>query len=87
MSELPREWLVGRTKVREFYDRLVKDFVAVPESLRAKVEAHAARIEAKLQPDDELWEWRNEGGPFASAGGMAILRGGEVVEWWSEWRS
>jgi hypothetical protein len=87
MAEPPRDWLVGPTTFREYTDRFLGGLDSVPPKLLARVEERAAKVAAKLQPGDELWEWHQRGGPFSSSGGLAVLRGGVVVEWWREWVS
>ena len=52
-----------------------------------RVEGRVAAVEAKLLPGDEVWEWRYDGGAFSSAGGAAILRGGQIIDEWREWVS
>lgn len=87
MGGLPREWLVGPTTFHEYCRRWFGDPAEMPPKLQARVEQRAAEVAAKLSPEDELWEWHADGGPFSSAGGMAVLRGGKIVEWWREWVS
>lgn len=88
MAEPPRDWLIGPTTYRKYAANwFLGGLGAVPTELLARVEEGAAQVEAKLQPGDELWEWHQRGGPFSSSGGLAILRGDVVVEWWRMWVS
>ena len=87
MPELPQDWLIGPTTFREYTDRLLGGLDDLGTKLLARVEERAAQVAAKLQPDDELWEWHQKGGPFSSSGGLAIIRDGVVVDWWREWVS
>ncbi len=86
-GQLPRRWLIGPTTFRQYVDRFLGRLDTVPPKLLARVEERTVSIAAKLQPGDELWEWRREGGPLSSAGGLAIIRDGSVIEWWGTWVS
>jgi hypothetical protein len=52
-----------------------------------KIEQREAAITAKMRPGDELWEFEHGDRPFAMSWGLAIVRAGEVVEAWVEWKS
>ena len=82
-----RDWLVAPTTFRDYMDRFLGGIDSVSPDLLARYEQRAAEVAVKVQPGDELWEWHQRGGPFSSSGGLAVLRGGEVVEWWREWVS
>ena len=85
MAEAPRDWLVGPTTFRNYADCLLGGLGDPSPELLARVEGRAAEVAAKLRAGDELWEWHQRGGPLSSSGGLAVLRGGEVIEWWREW--
>jgi hypothetical protein len=87
-KEPPRDWLVGPTTFREYcIDQFFSDLGYVPQSTLARFEEQESEVATKLKPGDELWSWHRKGGPFSSSGGLAILRGEDVVEWWRTWVS
>lgn len=86
-APLIRDWLVAPTTFRDYMDRFLDGTDSVSPDLLARFEQRAAEVAVKLRPGDELWEWHQRGGAFSSSGGLAVLRGGEVVEWWREWVS
>ncbi len=87
LRELPPDWMVGPTTFRDFADRFLGGLDDLPPQLLTRYEERLIEVTAKLQPGDELWEWHQRGGPFSSSGGLAVLKGGVVIEWWREWVS
>ncbi|MBX9626257.1 MAG: hypothetical protein K2X82_20830 [Gemmataceae bacterium] len=79
-----RPYLIGPTTYREFYAKWLGDENGLlPGWAEPKLTEGEARIRARMEPGDELWEWHNPGrGPFSQTWGLAIVRGGEIV--WSE---
>ena len=59
----------------------------IPARFEERVAVAEAKIAAKMQPGDELWEWESGDRAFAMTWGLAIVRGGEVVDSWYEWKS
>jgi hypothetical protein len=84
---IPREWLVRRIDYRAHVQDMLAPIGDLPEETVHRVEGRVAAVEAKLLPGDEVWEWRYDGGDFSSAGGAAILRGGQIIDEWREWVS
>ncbi len=87
MAEAPYDWLIEPTTYRVYCERLLGGLLESSPDLLPRFKAKEAKIASKLKSGDELWEWRQVGGPFSSSGGLAILRDGLVVEWWREWVS
>jgi hypothetical protein len=84
---IPPECLVHRIEYRAYVEEMLASIRDLPEEKRRRAEERVAAVEAKLLPGDEVWEWRHDGGPLSSAGGVAILRGGQIIEEWREWVS
>jgi hypothetical protein len=84
---IPREWLARRIDYRTHVEEMLATIGDLPEEKRRRIEERVAAVEAKLLPGDEVWEWRYDGGDLSSAGGVAILRGGQIIEEWREWVS
>lgn len=82
--EWVRPYLVGPTTYRGFYREWLGDENGdLPVWAEPKLIEGEARIRSRMEPGDELWGWHNPGrNAFSRAGGLAILRGGEVV--WCE---
>jgi len=80
--------LIRRTTYREYMARWLEGVEHVPERVLQRIEQRSAEIEARMLPGDELWEW-DPGGwdQLRGTSGLAILRNGEVVEYWVEWKS
>ena len=84
---IPRECLVHRIEYRAYVEEMLASIRDLPEEKRRRAEERVAAVEAKWLPGDEVWEWRHDGGALSSAGGVAILRGGQIIEEWREWVS
>lgn len=84
---IPREWLVHRIEYRAHVEEMLASIPDLPEEKRRRAMGRVAAVEAKLLPGDEVWEWRYDGGAFSSAGGVAVLRDGQIIEEWREWVS
>lgn len=84
---IPVEWLVRRVTYRAYVEKFLASLVNVPDDVRIRIEDRVAEVENKVRPRDEIWEWRHDGGDLSSAGGIAILRDGKMVECWREWIS
>ena len=82
-----REWLVRRIDYRTHVEAMLATITDSPEKKRDRIKERVAAVEAKLLPGDEVWEWCNDGGALSSAGGVAILRDGHIIEEWREWVS
>ena len=57
-----------------------------PARFLKRVEECEAEIVAKMLRGDELWEFECGDRAFAMTWGLAIVRSGEVVESWVEWK-
>lgn len=83
-----------QTTYEAYCDRLLDGLIDQTAKDRLKLEAkdrikkRAAEITAQMQPGDELWEWDGGGWHrFAGRGGIAIVRGGNIVIKWCEVKS
>ena len=85
---IPREFLKRRTTYREFTARFLgHEDGSIPPQFLARLETKEAKIAAKLQPGDELWEFETGNQALAMTWALAIIRGGDIVESWIEWMS
>ena len=58
------------------------------EQFRERFAEKEAKIVAKMQSGDELWEYEyGQWNAFAGVSGLAIVRDGKVIESWVEWKS
>jgi hypothetical protein len=46
---------------------------------QSTVDQDRAQLEARAQPGDEWWEWVLGSEPLMQEGGLALVRGGQVV--------
>ena len=56
--------------------------------VKQSIKKRRAEVNALLRLNDgsELWEWSH--GPFLGAiGGLAVLRAGDIIRAWRDWRS
>ena len=75
--------LVQETTYRDHVQKVVHH--QLPEPLQQTLAQQVTDFEHKLQPGDELWEWRADShGPLRGLAGLAIIRRGKIVEAWSE---
>jgi hypothetical protein len=84
--QVTHDMLIGRATIDEWVENLGLDAPPSGKSLE-RIETYGRRLTALMQPGDELWEWRIGTEQFASTGGFAILRNGEIVWADSTWRS
>ena len=86
---LVQQSLKRQTAYREYVAKWVGDEDGnIPPQFLQQVEQREAEIAAKMQPGDELWEYEyGNWNAFAGTSGLAIVRGGSVVESWVEWKS
>jgi hypothetical protein len=76
-----------QTTYEDHCDRRFPDLVNQPNA-QEKVKIRSSEIAAQMELDDELWEW-DAGGWHRLAGraGVAIVRNGNIVKQWCEWKS
>jgi hypothetical protein len=85
---IAKEWLKRPTTYRAFTARWLADEDGnIPERFLKRLEEREAEIAAKMRPGDELWEFEYGDRAFAMTWGLAVVRAGEVVESWVEWKS
>ena len=86
---LVQQSLKRQTTYREYAARwLAAEEGVIPTCFLPQVEKREAEIATKLQPGDELWEFEyGNWNALAGVSGLAIVRGGVVVESWVEWKS
>jgi len=77
--------LVRRTTAQEHAEGRFGE--ALPPDIQEIVNSQVAALASRTRTADELWEWLLDGGDFSSAGGLAIVRDGQIVEAWVTWRS
>ncbi|MBA4062699.1 MAG: hypothetical protein C0501_03140 [Isosphaera sp.] len=88
MLIVPKDKLKRRTTYREFTAQWLADENGqILERFRKRFEEREAEVAAKMRPGDELWEFEYGDRAFAMTWGLAIVRSGEVVESWIEWKS
>ena len=87
--DLVEQNLKRRTTYREYTLKFLADEQGeLPERFHDRVAVREAEIAAKMQPGDELWEYEyGQWNTFAAVSGLAIVRGGKVIESWLEWKS
>jgi hypothetical protein len=76
-----------QTTYEDYCDRRFPDLANQPDA-QDKVKIRSSEIAAQMELGDELWEW-DAGGWHRLAGraGVAIVRNGNVVKQWCEWKS
>jgi hypothetical protein len=85
---VPTDWLKRRTTYREFMGQWLGDENGVfPAELIPRLEELEAKVQAKMLPGDELWEFEHGNQDFAMTWGLAIVRDEQIVESWVEWKS
>lgn len=85
---IAKDWLKRRTTYRDFSAQwLADEDGTIPARFLKRFEEREAEIAAKMGPGDELWEFEHGDQAFAMTWGLAIVRAGEVVESWVEWKS
>jgi hypothetical protein len=86
--DLVSQSLKQRTTYREYAAKWIDEAGRIPPGFLPRVEQREAEIAAKMQPGDELWEYEyGDWSAFSGVSGLAIVRGGVVVESWVEWKS
>lgn len=82
-------YLKRRTTFREYTRQFLGDDGGeLPERFEKRVAGREAQIAAKMQPGDESWEYEHgDWNAFGATSGLAIVRDGEVIESWWEWKS
>lgn len=85
---LVQQSLKRQTTYREYAAKWIDEGGNIPPGFLPRVEQREAEIAAKMQPSDELWEYEyGDWNALAGVSGLAIVRGGAVVESWVEWKS
>ncbi|MBX9653490.1 hypothetical protein K2Y11_07695 [bacterium] len=76
-----------KTTYEEYCVRQLAESACTPD-FRAKIKTRSAEIAALMLPGDELWEW-DAGGwhRLAGNGGVAIVRDGQIIKQWCEFKS
>lgn len=76
-----------KTTYEDYSRRRLENLMDRPD-VKDKITQRSAEIAAQMEPGDELWEW-DSGGWHCLAGraGVAIVRNGQIVKQWCEWKS
>ncbi|MBP3959982.1 hypothetical protein J8F10_32475 [Gemmata sp. G18] len=87
--ELVQQSLKQRTTYREYTLKWLADEQGeIAERFLKRFKEQEAKIAAKMQPGDELWEYEfGNWNAFAAVSGLAIVRDGKIVDSWVEWKS
>ena len=77
-----------KTTYTDYCARRLKDLPSLLADSKHKIAQREAEIATEMEPGDELWEW-DAGGWHRLAGreGVAIVRDGQIVKQWCEWKS
>jgi hypothetical protein len=87
-DHVSKEMLVRPISLEEYES--IWGLASIAESdprFRTKLERHRAEVIKAMKMGDQLWEWRVGTEAFSSAGGLAVIRGEEIVWARLDWRS
>jgi len=83
-----KESLIRRTTYHEYIARRTEAVPSIGDRVLRKIEERAVWIQTMMLPHDELWEWESgDWDRFAGDSGLAIIRDGEIIQSWIEWKS
>ena len=84
-----KEWLKKRLTIEQAEaEHMVTDARLGPDPVPfGFVNKKWIDLISKMQPGDELWEFSYDNGPLWAGGGIAVVRGGEVVAQMGTWVS
>jgi hypothetical protein len=81
-----REMLTRRVTLDESFAE-GRELVRRGRVAQSVIDHNRAELEARAQPGDEWWEWVMGTAPLMQMGGLALVRGGEVVWARNDWIS
>jgi hypothetical protein len=85
-SWVTSEMLTRLTTVDDYFLDWVGDLIEKNPRVRAAIESRRQEVQGIMQPGDELWEWQR-GRDLAADAGLAVVRGGQIVKAWADWKS